>query len=96
MRISKSEQAAIKSAVYLGNQVGFGNLLSHLASAWAEMLMCVHGWDEQHALDFAGSRPGYAVAMHRDIVDNGEWDETGKKYQKPKPATRAKKRKKQA
>lgn len=89
MKISEEERLAIQTAVALGNKFGFGNLIEHLTSAWAIVLMR-EGLDEADALKAASGRSGYPIQMHRDIVERGEWDETGARYQKKKPTTKAK------
>lgn len=80
MKITKNEQSLVKSAIYIGEQVGFGNLIAHLASAWAEMLIRVYGMSEETALEATRGRGPYPIAMHRDLIDRGEWDETGERY----------------
>ncbi len=88
MKISSHEQEAIKAVVAYGKRFGFGNLISHLKSAWAEDLMLTYGFTEQQGMEAAGGG-GYSVQIHQDIRDNGEWDETGMRYRKQsKPKTK--------
>lgn len=77
MNISAGEQEAIKTVVSLGKQYGYGNLISHLQSAWAKHLMDEYGTDEKAAMR---GESGYSVKMHLDLMNNGCWDETGKRY----------------
>jgi len=83
MKISKREQDAIKAMVEAGREFGFGNLINHLKSALAASLMEHHGFTEKEAQSAAGG--GYLIAMHRDILVNAEWDETGKRYTPLRP-----------
>lgn len=79
MKLSKQEQLAIQKAVEFGELYGFGNLIAHLKSAWAAKLMQDWGFEEKQALVCADSN-AYSFALHKDLRDNGEWDETGEKY----------------
>lgn len=79
MKVSKAEQSNLKIAIAIGELIGYGNLISHLASAWAAHLVR-EGMDEKTALEHAGGRSGLPLAMHEDIINNGEWDETGERY----------------
>lgn len=79
MRISKEEQEAIRTACDLGSRFGYGNLISHLQSAWAKSLMAGYGMSEKEARGGAGGG-GYPLAMHEDLLERGEWDETGVRY----------------
>lgn len=79
MKISKQEQHAIRTVVELGARWGFGNLITHLRTAWMERLMTVEGLPKTAAQDAAGG-PGYPLQMHKDLMERGEWDETGERY----------------
>jgi len=79
MKISKAEQDAIKQAVVLGEKFGYGNIISHLRSAWARRLHETDGIPLEASYQ-ATSGGYYSVQMHVDLLENGEWDETGKKY----------------
>lgn len=81
MKISRAEHAAINLAVSLGKRHGYGNIMSHLASAWAETLIEA-GMPESQAERFVSDRGPYPIAMHRDILERGEWDETGNRYRR--------------
>lgn len=81
MKISMVEQAAIREAIFIGQRFGFGNIIAHLKSAWALTLVEDHGFTEAQAQEAAGGG-GYPIAMHRDLLDRGEWDETGRRYRK--------------
>lgn len=82
MRISEAERVAIKTVLEHGATFGYGNLISHLATAWARHLVA-GGLDEKTARKAAGER-GYPFAMQDDLIERGEWDETGQRYAKPK------------
>ena len=77
MRISKDEQQAIKTVVSLGEKFGYGNLICHLQTAWAAQLVKEYGFTEEVAMR---GESGYPIKMHEDLMNNGEWDETGKRY----------------
>lgn len=79
MRISGAERDAIRAVLDYGASHGYGNLISHLQTAWAASLMRSHGMDEASARAAAGG-PGYPFEMQRDLVASGEWDETGARY----------------
>ena len=81
MRISREEQAAVCEVLCYGGKFGYGNLITHLQTAWAKMLMEEWGLDEEAARK-AASGPGYPFKMQEDIVERGEWDETGERYRK--------------
>ncbi len=80
MKISPGEQKAIKTVVALGEVYGYGNLISHLSTAWAKMLISKHKMTEDQARDAAGCDRGMPFAMQDDLINNGEYDESGKKY----------------
>jgi hypothetical protein len=78
MNISREEQRAIAAVLEHGERFGYGNLISHLQTAWAQRLM-QGGLSERAArAATASDGRGYPFAMQRDLVVNGEWDETGK------------------
>lgn len=79
MKISKHEQQAIRTVVDLGKVHGFGNLIAHLRSAWALYLIEGDYLDEKTAMSGVG-KDGYPVKMHLDLMEHGEWDETGESY----------------
>ena len=78
MKISASEQEAIRTVIALGELHGFGNLISHLQTAWAKRLMR-GGISEDGARAGSGGR-GYPFKMQDDLIERGEWDETGARY----------------
>lgn len=86
MRISNSEHIAIRQVVEFGHKFGFGNLIAHLQTAWARSLMD-GGASEESARRGSGG-PGYPFPIFDDLHQNGEWDETGKKYRTNKKAKR--------
>ena len=79
MKISHGEQQAIAEAIKLGEVYGFGNLIFHLQTAWARRLVATHGMDEATARQVAGG-DGYPFSMQDDLVNFGQWDETGERY----------------
>jgi hypothetical protein len=78
MKISQDEQNAIRAVLVYGEAYGYGNLISHLHTAWAAHLMR-DGMSEPAARRAAGG-PGYPLQMQQDLVERGEWDETGARY----------------
>lgn len=82
MKISPEEQAAIRTVIDLGERYGFGNLIQHLRTAWIRHLMTEWGASESSARAAAGDR-GYPLKMQDDLIERGEWDETGARYQCP-------------
>lgn len=82
MRISAREQRAIRIVVDFGTEFGYGNLITHLQTAWARRLMeC--GLDERTARLATGrDGSGYPFGMQDDLIERGEWDETGARYRK--------------
>lgn len=85
MRISREEQDAIGTVLAHGQKFGYGNLISHLQTAWARALMSKYGLSEQVARAASGGN-GCPFAMQDDLVLRGEWDETGERYRERKGA----------
>ena len=83
MNISQAEQAAIIQVLVAGGTYGYGNMISHLQTAWAKRLVDEWGMTEDGARRAAGG-PGYPFEMHEDLIKNGQWDETGKRYRQRK------------
>ena len=88
MNVSREEKSAVNMAVEIGGRFGYGNIVAHLLSAWANELSA-NGMDEEGAMAHVSGRLPYPIQMHLDILDNGEWDETGKKYRKKKKKEKA-------
>lgn len=84
MKITPEEQAAIASVLDAGKRHGYGNMIAHLQTAWARVMMDRYGLDEEGAR-IATRGPGYPFQMQTDLVDRGEWDETGERYRKEQP-----------
>jgi hypothetical protein len=78
MKISADEQAGIRAAIDAGKRFGFGNIISHLKTAWAKTLVADYGYSNREARKFAGD--GMPFAMQDDVLERGEWDETGSRY----------------
>ncbi len=83
MRISTDEQHAINETITFGERFGYGNLISHLETAWARKMMDEYDINEKSARAVSGGS-GYPFAMQDDLRLRGQWDETGKSYQHPK------------
>lgn len=84
MKISADEQYAIVAVLEFGRLFGYGNLISHLQTAWAASLI-LHGLDESTARAATGGA-GYPFLMQHDLIYRGEWDETGARYRDKAPA----------
>lgn len=80
IRVSEIERDAIGLALHVGRVFGYGNLIAHLQTAWARKLVKEGLADEAAARQHAGGS-GYPFLMQDDIVERGEWDETGKRYE---------------
>ena len=79
MKISEKERRAILQVLEAGEMFGFGNMIGHLKSRWAMSLMRDYGMSAEAARAGANS-DGYSIEMHKDLVERGEWDETGGRY----------------
>lgn len=78
MRISNAERIAIQEVLAYAELWGYGNLISHLQTAWARRLVR-DGLPEATARAHSGGH-GYPFKLQEDILERGEWDETGKRY----------------
>jgi hypothetical protein len=88
MKISESERLAICAVLGYGEAHGYGNLISHLQTAWAAKLV-EYGFSEKAARRATGrDGNGYPFLMQRDLIERGEWDETGARYAAKKPVGR--------
>jgi hypothetical protein len=84
MKISRQEQIAIIEVLAYGEAHGYGNLISHLQTAWAKHLIGAYGMDEKTARASTGrDGAGYPFRMQQDLIERGEWDETGARYHAP-------------
>jgi hypothetical protein len=90
MKISSAEQEAIRDVLDYGEEWGYGNLIAHLQTAWAKMLMARYRMNEKAArAATASDGRAYPFALQNDLIQRGEWDETWKRYaKKPKPKKR--------
>lgn len=79
MKISSDEQNALRAVLVFGDAYGYGNLIAHLQTAWARVLIEKYGMDEATARAAAGGN-GYPFKMQDDLITRGEWDETGVRY----------------
>lgn len=80
MKISQAERLAIRAVLDAGEQFGYGNLITHLQTAWREKLI-TDGLPDATARACVGG-DGYPALMQQDLLERGEWDETGKRYRK--------------
>jgi len=78
MRISDDQKRAIQNLLQSAELYGHGSMIAILKTAWAKKLVA-QGFSESDAFK-AADTSGYSFAMHDDIVQRGEWDETGKSY----------------
>ena len=81
MKVSDAEREAIRIVIRLGAQHGYGNLMQHMATAWAKDLVDKYQFDEESARQGA-LLDGYPFLMQQDIIERGEWDDTGERYRK--------------
>jgi hypothetical protein len=79
MKVSQEEREAVRLVLEAGASHGYGNLISHLRTAWAAMLMAEYGFSLEEAQRGAGGA-GYPLRMQQDVLLRGEWDETGERY----------------
>ena len=80
MKISVEEQDAILQVLEFGKSFGYGNLISHLRTAWARHMADEHGFPEEAARNATHAGDFYPFLMQDDLIDRGEWDETGERY----------------
>lgn len=75
MRVSENERQALIKAVEIGKEWEYGNVISHLMTAWAKDL-AAQGFPE------SGAHGGAVMpfGMQEDILQRGFWDHTGKSY----------------
>lgn len=79
MKVSQEEREAVRLVLEYGARFGYGNLIAHLRTAWAAMLMEEYGATEEEARRGSGGA-GYPLRMQQDVLLRGEWDETGERY----------------
>jgi len=75
MRVSESERQALIKALEIGEEWGYGNVISHLRTAWAKKLAA-------EGLPESGAHGGTVMPfkMQEDVLRRGFWDHTGKSY----------------
>ena len=74
------EVEAIHTVIALGERFGYGNLISHLRTAWAKtMLLKGHAKNEEDAKEMTHGGSCMPFKMHEDLL-SGFWDETGESY----------------
>lgn len=69
---------AIKWTVHFGRLFGFGNLITHLRTAWRDKELADGHAEIAETMD----NECYPSGMQEDLIERGEWDETGVKYRK--------------
>ena len=72
MIISTSEQKAIKVVCEMGVKWGYGNMISHLQSAWALMLIKNCGFEIETARSAVVNNTPYELEVHLRLLNNGE------------------------
>lgn len=81
MKITESERQAIIQVLGHAERWGYGNLISHLRTAWARKVMGeLNCKTEQEAQNCTHGGSFYPFQMQQDIIERGYWDETGKRY----------------
>lgn len=75
MNVSEDERVAIATCIDCAEQFGYGNLISHLRTAWARKLVAI-------GLPAEGAHGGSVMPfkMQEDIIERGFWDHTGESY----------------
>lgn len=63
------EAEAIRTALAIGAQHGYGNVIAHLQTAWARVLMDRYAMTEQQAR--AASGPGYPFEWQKEVLAGG-------------------------
>lgn len=94
MKISEAERIAINEVLACGEQFGYGNLITHLQTAWAARLMQGGISEKVARLSTARGGSGYPFLMQRDLLERGEWDETGARYATKKQKPQSKRQRK--
>ncbi|MDY0215129.1 MAG: hypothetical protein RBS24_06440 [Bacilli bacterium] len=72
MKIPTAEQKAIKKVCELGSMWGYGNLISHLQSAWILMLIKNYGVEIETARSVVVNNTPYELEVHLRLLNTGE------------------------
>lgn len=72
MKISASEKEAIEMVCKLGRTHGYGNLISHLQSAWILMLIKNYGFEIETARSAVVNNTPYELEVHLRLLNSGE------------------------
>lgn len=69
----KNEAEAVVQVIRAGEQFGFGNLISHLQTAWAMFLMQNYQIPERDARFMASGdeKGGYPLSLHQEVMRRG-------------------------
>lgn len=72
--IFHGERSAVRQVLAAGKKYGYGNMIAHLQTAWAKMLMDEYGMSEKAARE-ATARSGdngYSFEWQREFLEGGE------------------------
>ena len=72
MKISTSEKEAIEIVCEMGAKWGYGNMISHLQSAWALMLIKNYGFEIETARSVVVNNTPYELEVHLRLLNTGE------------------------
>jgi len=69
----KGEAEAVVQVIRAGEQFGFGNLISHLQTAWVVTLMQNYQISEKDARHMASGdeKGGYPLSLHQEVMRKG-------------------------
>lgn len=73
MKISRAEQIAIIEVLAYGEAHGYGNLITHLQTAWAKQLMRAGVSEKMARFSTGRDGSGYPFQMQDDLITRGEW-----------------------
>ena len=89
MKIPEGERLALHEVLAYGETYGYGNLITHLQTAWARHLMRSGISETVARRSTARDGSGYPFLMQDDLLERGEWDETGRRYSSDPPPANA-------
>lgn len=79
MKLRPGEKEATDTILKLCDQFGYGHFMSMMATAWARKMMKKWNMSETQAREGAFLE-GYPFVIFDDLMERGEWDETGERY----------------